>query len=153
MIALKTGRLVRGPCEHCGTRKYIHAHHDDYDQPIMVRWLCAGHHGEVHRRLRHAMTKSTVNLDPALWRRLRRRAVSQSTMAERMSDKKSGQKRRRISRFSRFGVFRQVEGAGSTKGRRATPQETHLPPARRLAAVPTRLAEVMAWAVRKAAAR
>jgi hypothetical protein len=54
----------------------------------------------------------------------------------------------------RFGVFRQVEGAGSTKGRRATSQETHLPPARRrVAAVPTRLAEVMAWAVRKAAAR
>jgi hypothetical protein len=25
-------------------------HHDNYDRPLEVRWLCRTHHSEVHRR-------------------------------------------------------------------------------------------------------
>lgn len=42
------GRLVRQPCEVCGAEP-VQAHHDDYDRPLDVRWLCSVHHGEVHR--------------------------------------------------------------------------------------------------------
>lgn len=44
---LRAGRMERGPCEVCGETK-AQAHHDDYDRPLAVRWLCVEHHAEVH---------------------------------------------------------------------------------------------------------
>lgn len=44
---VKRGRLKREPCETCG-RAYAHAHHDDYDKPLEVRWLCPTHHRYWH---------------------------------------------------------------------------------------------------------
>jgi hypothetical protein len=46
--AVRYGKLIRKPCEVCGATKRIHAHHDDYDRPLDVRWLCASHHLEAH---------------------------------------------------------------------------------------------------------
>jgi len=48
---IKSGRLIRGDCEVCGCKK-VDAHHDDYDKPIDVRWLCRKHHLELHRNLK-----------------------------------------------------------------------------------------------------
>jgi len=47
--AIKSGKLVREPCEVCGEIK-VDAHHDDYDNPLNVRWLCRKHHLELHRK-------------------------------------------------------------------------------------------------------
>lgn len=49
--ALKAGKLVREPCETCGAEKTV-AHHDDYDQPLNVRWLCPPCHVRHHLALR-----------------------------------------------------------------------------------------------------
>jgi len=49
-IALKTGRLVKGPCVVCGTTKQIQAHHPDYTKPLDVMWLCRLHHKEEHTK-------------------------------------------------------------------------------------------------------
>lgn len=49
--ALRDGVLFRGPCEqaHIGECDGImHAHHDDYDFPLTVRWLCQHHHAQWH---------------------------------------------------------------------------------------------------------
>ena len=46
--AIRDGRLKRSPCEVCGEAK-SEAHHDDYSQPLSVRWLCKRHHMEWHR--------------------------------------------------------------------------------------------------------
>lgn len=46
--AIKSGKLVRQPCEKCGEPK-TDAHHDDYSKPLEVRWLCRAHHAEHHR--------------------------------------------------------------------------------------------------------
>lgn len=43
--ALRSGKLVKQPCERCGAQK-VHAHHDDYSKPLEVRWLCPLHHAE-----------------------------------------------------------------------------------------------------------
>jgi hypothetical protein len=41
--ALKTGKIVKNPCEVCGKTR-VEAHHDDYAEPLNVRWLCHKHH-------------------------------------------------------------------------------------------------------------
>lgn len=46
--AIRNGRLVREPCEVCGSEK-VEAHHDDYSRPLDVRWFCRGHHMALHR--------------------------------------------------------------------------------------------------------
>lgn len=51
--AIRDGKLSRQPCEVCGAngmlengRYAAQAHHDDYSQPLQVRWLCQKHHKE-----------------------------------------------------------------------------------------------------------
>lgn len=46
--AIKRGKLVRMPCEICGTTLAIHAHHENYDAPLDVIWLCRKHHRWIH---------------------------------------------------------------------------------------------------------
>lgn len=48
--ALRGGLLRKGPCEVCGTSLQVVGHHDDYDHPLRVRWLCETHHKEWHRQ-------------------------------------------------------------------------------------------------------
>jgi|SRR5262245_47580924 len=44
--AVRTGRMLRKPCEQCG-EVLTEAHHDDYGKPLDVRWLCRRHHAVV----------------------------------------------------------------------------------------------------------
>lgn len=46
--AIRDGKLIRQPCELCGSRK-AEAHHDDYSKPLDVRWLCFA----CHRTSKH----------------------------------------------------------------------------------------------------
>lgn len=41
------GKLQRQPCEVCKAVK-TEAHHEDYDNPNKLRWLCAFHHRFLH---------------------------------------------------------------------------------------------------------
>lgn len=52
--AVRTGRLVRGPCELADSDCLgpVHAHHDDYSKPLDVRWLCGHHHHVVEHPVR-----------------------------------------------------------------------------------------------------
>ena len=45
--ALKSGKLKKKCCEVCGAEK-VDAHHDRYDEPLSVRWLCRRHHVQLH---------------------------------------------------------------------------------------------------------
>lgn len=45
--ALHAGQLHKAPCEVCGAVK-VDAHHDSYDEPLVVRWLCRRHHIRLH---------------------------------------------------------------------------------------------------------
>lgn len=46
--ALRDGKIEKSPCEICGDEKSV-AHHDDYNKPLSVRWLCQAHHKQWHR--------------------------------------------------------------------------------------------------------
>lgn len=47
--AVRDGRLIKIPCEICGSTKRIHGHHEDYSKPFDVKWLCPKHHTEAHK--------------------------------------------------------------------------------------------------------
>lgn len=44
--AIRSGKLMRKNCEKC--ERSGHAHHDDYNKPLIVRWLCNKHHKQIH---------------------------------------------------------------------------------------------------------
>lgn len=46
---LKQGKIVKEPCEECGSKK-SQMHHTDYTKPSKVRWLCALHHSIEEKR-------------------------------------------------------------------------------------------------------
>ena len=45
--ALDDGTLTRGACIICGSDE-TEAHHEDYDKPLEVVWLCRRHHADAH---------------------------------------------------------------------------------------------------------
>jgi hypothetical protein len=45
--AINLGKMKRLSCEVCGSEK-SHAHHDDYNKPLDVRFLCSRHHRIWH---------------------------------------------------------------------------------------------------------
>lgn len=49
--AIRNGILVRLPCIRCGETKSL-AHHEDYDKPLDVMWLCQPCHKQRHKELR-----------------------------------------------------------------------------------------------------
>ena len=46
--ALVSGALQKQSCEVCGSEA-VDAHHDRYDEPLNVRWLCRRHHVRLHK--------------------------------------------------------------------------------------------------------
>lgn len=46
--AIKTGKLIKGPCSVCGVTEKVHGHHSDYSKPLEVQWLCEEHHQRLH---------------------------------------------------------------------------------------------------------
>lgn len=45
--AISLGKIAKQPCEVCGD-KSAQAHHDDYNKPLEVRWLCKKCHAKWH---------------------------------------------------------------------------------------------------------
>src|ERR1700719_1359171 len=56
--AIATGKLKPQPCENCGTKENVQAHHTNYAKPLEITWLCATCHN-----LMHQLSKSIV-IDP-----------------------------------------------------------------------------------------
>lgn len=47
---IRCGKIIRKPCVVCGSEK-SQGHHEDYNKPFDVIWLCSYHHKETHGRI------------------------------------------------------------------------------------------------------
>jgi len=59
--AIRSGKLIQKDCEKCGEKKEkykIHAHHEDYDYPLDVVWLCRKCHGARHKEINEEKRKN-----------------------------------------------------------------------------------------------
>lgn len=63
--ALKERTLNKTPCEVCGSSE-VEAHHDNYDKPLDVRWLCLTHHRARHKELGRALVNYRVYDHPTV---------------------------------------------------------------------------------------
>lgn len=75
--AVYDGTLLRQPCERCGRKRGVEAHHDDYAEPLQVRWFCRPHHRERDRELRRlrASGLAVSSLPAAVMARLDRQTA------------------------------------------------------------------------------
>lgn len=64
--ALKTGKLIKEPCEVCGELK-VQAHHDDYNYPLRVRWLCMKCHKQWHKTHKVIRSQKTIRTMKCWW--------------------------------------------------------------------------------------
>ena len=48
---IRAGKLNREPCAFCG-KEQAESHHIDYTQPLIIVWLCADCHREIHINLK-----------------------------------------------------------------------------------------------------
>src|SRR5437870_4330027 len=55
-VYIKRGKIIKQPCEICQNPN-VKSHHEDYDKPLQVRWLCPGHHQEVTNGERILLTR------------------------------------------------------------------------------------------------
>jgi hypothetical protein len=47
-VYLRRGKLHPQPCVDCGAAE-VEMHHEDYDQPLMVTWVCRSCHLARHK--------------------------------------------------------------------------------------------------------
>lgn len=48
--AVYSGKIIKpSTCQSCGCSGVIHGHHENYDRPYDVLWLCVRCHADVHR--------------------------------------------------------------------------------------------------------
>lgn len=60
-LAQEYGFLVQKPCERCGAQSQ-HKHHDDYNKPLDVTWLCVRCHVGLHVGERDAETEGVIGV-------------------------------------------------------------------------------------------
>ena len=53
--AIQNGTLIRMPCIKCNSEKSL-AHHENYDEPLNVMWLCQPCHKQRHKEILYEMS-------------------------------------------------------------------------------------------------
>ena len=57
--AVSAGKITKKPCALCGNEK-VQAHHEDYNKPLEVIWLCPSCHAKLHKYKRANKMEATA---------------------------------------------------------------------------------------------
>lgn len=71
MYAVETGKLIRpNECSTCQKKCIHHAHHEDYNKPMDVIWLCSSCHFYLHHKSKHyaERTSEKTSKEDAMFR-------------------------------------------------------------------------------------
>jgi hypothetical protein len=60
--AIKAGQLLKQPCSICNDIN-SHAHHEDYNKPFKIIWLCRRHHADLHIEKRRIAREVTHEME------------------------------------------------------------------------------------------
>ena len=71
--AVAAAGLTPQPCEKCRAARTV-AHHDDYDKPLEVRWLCPSHHAYAEHKHHRGEGNIRIAITPDVESRLNRLA-------------------------------------------------------------------------------
>jgi predicted DNA-binding protein YlxM (UPF0122 family) len=115
--AIEDGILIPQPCEVCGFsgelgngRRIVHAHHDDYNYPEKVRWLCQKHHYEWHK------TNSPIELAselPCMDRREISKLGGKNSWKNSTPEQREERSRRMLdARWMKGGNLREAQSVG-----------------------------------------
>lgn len=64
---IRIGLVVKQPCEVCKIEENVEAHHDDYNKPMDIRWLCRSHHLEHHKTEAKLLKQESQYVDFRFW--------------------------------------------------------------------------------------
>ena len=84
--AIRIGQIQKKPCAICGSNTRIHGHHEDYQKPLDVIWLCTKCHLRGHwskgivyvREMGQKKKKVKTN---KIWRNAKRRTMLKKQIA------------------------------------------------------------------------
>lgn len=110
--AVKRGRLVRMPCEHCGRADRVQAHHPDYSKPLDVMWLCLWCHWAEHRRI--ALPSKSSKMYELREQRRKEREEKWRAYWEASRPEREAQDKRRKARVKREQTFRTLAASGAS---------------------------------------
>lgn len=60
LTMLERGKIHKKPCNVCGSLD-VQAHHNSYENPLDIDWLCKDHHDALHAWLRSHRKKIVVD--------------------------------------------------------------------------------------------
>ncbi len=56
--AVRSGKVKKpNKCQKCGAKSMIHGHHEDYNKPLEVLWLCVVCHKKRHKEIKNGQRK------------------------------------------------------------------------------------------------
>jgi len=59
--AVEGGIIIKPEnCSKCGGTRIIHGHHEDYNKPLEVVWLCSSCHKQLHVRKKHEEYREAI---------------------------------------------------------------------------------------------
>lgn len=110
-MRVKRQGIEKQPCQYCGSREKIEMHHEDYDYPLLIIWLCH----ECHRKVtRGAITTERLErwwlIDPRFIKEIAEDINCTEVAAHRKLTRYYRQKRAEWIAKGRVGVFPEYVG-------------------------------------------
>ena len=86
VAAVNSGKLKKTNCVECGSSRLVQGHHEDYDKPLEVIWLCSKCHHKLHQARKPLVDTDdqAIRIDPITHKKLKIRAAKMGITLKRV---------------------------------------------------------------------